>query len=462
MDRRIIYTGSLPQDLDVLTPQENTMKALGMLIRATLGTGTYVDGLACTQTTVPSLSVTVAQGSMVSLQTVDTTAFGSLAADTTDPLMKMGINISSTTLGPMAAPTTAGQSVVYLVQAQFTEADGNAAVLSYYNSSNPSVPYLGANNLGVAQNTTRTQTVTLSLVQGAAATTGSQTTPAPTTGYTGLYAITIANGQTTITSANIATLATAPFIPFKLPNLTPGFGIVGDARNAAMSVTTASATATFTADQIIVGTALNGTQSLLASYSQTVNLATIGAGGMDTGTAPTSGFVALYAISGTAGTSILAVNATSAVAPSVYGGANMPAGYTASALISVWPTNASKQFIVGCQIGRNIAFAPVSVLSTTTSNVTIVSLNVASAIPPNAKYATISAQLTGTTATGTTIGFASSASSIGNLYIAGWPVTVLTSNSTIQIITPQTIYYSDSVNAGSIAGFNVQICGYSI
>ena len=41
-------------------------------------------------------------------------------------------------------------------------------------------------------------------------------TPAPDAGYTGLYAVTVANGQSTITSGSIQRLATAPFIDAKL------------------------------------------------------------------------------------------------------------------------------------------------------------------------------------------------------------------------------------------------------
>jgi hypothetical protein len=51
---------------------------------------------------------------------------------------------------------------------------------------------------------------------------------------------------------------------------------------------------------------------------------------------------------------LLGVNATSAAAPSIYGGANMPSGYTYSALVSLWGTNASGQLRVGYQSDRNI------------------------------------------------------------------------------------------------------------
>ncbi|WP_330555432.1 hypothetical protein [Burkholderia multivorans] len=165
-------------------------------------------------------------------------------------------------------------------------------------------------------------------------------------------------------------------------------GVVGSMRNGRMSVAAASSTATFTADEIIVETALGGLTYRLPSFSKTINLATTGAGGMDTGTAPANGYVALYAIYNptTGASALLARNATSSAQPEVYGGANMPAGYTASALVSVWPTNDSGQFGVGVQQGRRISRSSATVLSQTTSTTSsiAVELSIASAVPPNA------------------------------------------------------------------------------
>lgn len=164
-------------------------------------------------------------------------------------------------------------------------------------------------------------------------------------------------------------------------------GVVGAAINARMSVTAPSAIATFTADELIVGVALGGLQYRLGSFNKTINLATTGAGGMDTGTAPVSGYVALYAIYNptTAASAMLAVNATAAVAPQVYGGANMPAGYTASALISVWPTSSGSQFLTGSQVNRNINTSPTrAVLATTTQYPPGSTISIATLVPPNA------------------------------------------------------------------------------
>lgn len=161
---------------------------------------------------------------------------------------------------------------------------------------------------------------------------------------------------------------------------------VGSTRNAKMSVTSASSTATFTADEVIVETALGGTAYRLGSYSQSINLATTGAGGMDTGSAPTSGFVSLYAIAKADGTkNILACNASTS-GGSIYSGSNMPAGYVASALIGVWPTNGSGQFVAAYQVNRSIEFVPVQVLSLNSGGATsFTPVGLSSCVPPNAK-----------------------------------------------------------------------------
>ncbi len=188
-----------------------------------LGTSTVVDGLGCTPTAPASLTVTVGPGSITTFSVVDTLAYGSLPADTADPLVKMGINLASTSF-TLAPPVTSGRSINYLIQAALLESDANPVVLPYYNAANPAQPYSGPTNSGVAQNTNRIQRVQLQLKAGAAANTGSQTTPPIDNGWVGLYVVTLSYGQTTIIATNITQLPTAPFIGWKLPMLRPGFG----------------------------------------------------------------------------------------------------------------------------------------------------------------------------------------------------------------------------------------------
>lgn len=258
---------------------------------------------------------------------------------------------------------------------------------------------------------------------------------------------------------NDVSLATTEFVNFTGP-------VAGSMRNGKMSVTTASALATFTADEIIVETALGGAPLRLANFSQAVNLAATGAGGMDTGAAPVSGYVALYAIYNptTLASALLAVNATAAVQPSVYGGANMPSGYAASALVSVWPTNASSQFVIGCQFDRQVSIAHTQVLSTATQQVTLTLLSIATAVPKNAKSASGYVGISATTSAASGLFNVASSATVGQQLFSHYCGQVSTAYtcpfSSLQLLTPQTVYYMESVSAGDISA-TMFINGYS-
>jgi hypothetical protein len=222
MDRIIVYPGAIPLDTDLLNTNRNAMLALHALIAATLGSATAVDGLGVLATVPASMNVSVGQGSITQYGVLDANAYGSLPADSSDEIVKMGVMITPVTLA-ITAPTVAGTSIAYLLEAGFTEADQDPVVLPYYNAANPAQPYLGPNNGGAAQNTLRQQTVTLTLKPGAAATTGTQATPPLDAGAVALAVITVPAGATGVTSAMIAPAVATRFVPWKLPELRPGF-----------------------------------------------------------------------------------------------------------------------------------------------------------------------------------------------------------------------------------------------
>ena len=574
MDRQIVYPGAIPLETDLLNTNRNTMVGLAKLAAAVLGTSTFVNGLAVTPTAPASMSINVAAGEIYALANLDGTAYSSLAADTTHSILKQGIALDGQALA-LTAPGTAGYSVNYLIQASYQDADANAVAIPYYNSANPSQAWSGPGNSGAQQSTLRKGTVVVSAKTGIAATTGTQATPAADSGYVGLYVVTVANGQSTITAPNISTYAGAPFLPAgglvvggiqnnlcnssvaggtadaltgsyfpgitalpaagagvltlylraasanatttptftpasgviaaktivkgnglalaagdiaggghwielqydatldKWVLLNPAFGVsaapsvVGAVRNAKMSVTAASASATFTADEVVVESSLGGAAYKLASFNKTINLATTGAGGMDTGSAPTSGYVALYAIyNPTSGASaLLAANATSAAAPNVYGGANMPAGYTASALVSVWTTNASGQLVVGYQNDRTLAIPAVSVLNTSTQAPSQTALSITGAVPLNAKA--IQGYVVGqsTSVSNITITLFPHPSVTGGSQITTWggsPAGVQQQSgfSSLQIANPGQIGYTALASAGTPT-FQILINGYA-
>ncbi|MBN3852018.1 hypothetical protein G3N59_01370 [Paraburkholderia sp. Ac-20340] len=319
--------------------------------------------------------------------------------------------------------------------------------------------------------------------------------------------------------------------PTHAPQMSQVAGVVGDARNFAMTISTASASGTLTADEVIVESALGGIRYCIPSLSASCNLASTGAGAMDTGSAPASGFVALYAIynplvsmfygsisgttltvssvvsgalavgqyvqgaapgtkitalgTGTGGigtytvsasqtvaagslstgsAALLATNATSAAAPNVYGGANMPSGYTASCLVSVWPTNSSGQFVAGYQKDRKFWFlSPVSILSSTSGSTAQVTLSGATVIPINAKTAFGLIGATSATAAQQFSSYLNSASGVAAQSLtAGYTVAggAVLDPWELPMATAQTLYYTGSVSSGGT--FNVSLRGFTI
>ena len=242
-------------------------------------------------------------------------------------------------------------------------------------------------------------------------------------------------------------------------------GVIGSVRNLVMSVTAASATATLTADEIIVETALGGLRYCLANFSKAINLATTGAGGMDTGSAPVSGYVALYAIYNptTQTAALLAKNATSAAQPNVYGGANMPAGYTASALVSVWPTNGSGQFIAAAQQDRIISIPLTQILSGSTQQASFTPLSIAGVVPPNAKGISGLLQAGNSVSSNCTLELAGSTGGVGQQGV-GAAVTAGNvaqgSFANVPLFTAQTVFYTASATGGTLSSF-AGVTGYN-
>lgn len=212
LDRQIVYPGAIPLETDLLNTNRFTMIAIAKLAASVMGRNTYLNGLACTASSPASMVINIAPGEIYSLQNIDSTAYSSLPADTAHSILKQGILLSATSF-TLAAPSTAGQSINYLIQVSFQDVDSGATVLPYYNASNPSQAYSGPNNSGIAQNTIRSGVCSVSVKTGVSATTGSQVTPSPDAGYVGAYVVTVNQGQTTITSTSINLAANAPFLP---------------------------------------------------------------------------------------------------------------------------------------------------------------------------------------------------------------------------------------------------------
>lgn len=239
--------------------------------------------------------------------------------------------------------------------------------------------------------------------------------------------------------------------------------VVGTVRNLAMSVTAASASATITADEVVVEVTAGGQTYKLAAVNKAINLATTGAGGMDTGTAPASGWVGIYAIYNptTGASALLAVNATSAVVSEVYSGANMPSGYTASALVSVVPTTGAGLIQVLTQADRTVAYTGASIF-TTASTAASPSIVNNLGVPLNAKFCSGFIQAGSSIAGSIGMALYATSATVGGKIMA---VTITAGSSLavpferLRITLGQRTYYTGS-SAGGTSSFGATVNQY--
>ena len=132
---------------------------------------------------------------------------------------------------------------------------------------------------------------------------------------------------------------------------------VGTLVNAAAAIAAASNQFTFTADEVVVATALGGVKYTVSGISLLLNTLNVGANGMNVGAPPNSGVVILYLLYNPATGSkiLLAGTEGGAAGPMICALSGIPAGYTASALVGAYITNGSGQFVPFLQTGRRIA-----------------------------------------------------------------------------------------------------------
>ncbi len=243
--------------------------------------------------------------------------------------------------------------------------------------------------------------------------------------------------------------------------------VVGSSRNAKMSVPVTSASAAFTADDLVVSTPA-GIAYRLRNFNKSINLAAVGIGGMDTGAAPVSGFVAVYAIYNpeTGVSALLATNATSVKAPEIYGGANMPAGFTASALVSVWRTDGARLLTVGSQEARRIETPFIGLLDINTDTAVLVPVSISTYVPINAK--TLSGQLVAgnnsTVGASVAMDIAGSLSGIGSRYFNAFVLATGTAQVPffdMPILTPQTMYTVRTITGGGPGRYQVLGAAYT-
>jgi hypothetical protein len=202
--RTLTYPNQIADSSAINDIQQQKLIDIGDLWEAVFSNSTVVWGLPCSPTGPASLSVVIGRGGITQFAQVDATAPGDGEANT-NSIVKQGSLEAPKTI-TFTAPGTTGQSVNYLIEANFDESDDNSATLDYIDPSTGD-RYTGNSSVS----THRTASCSLQVKAGTAASTGSQTTPGADAGWTALYIVTVNNGQTAITSNNIVEAANVPW-----------------------------------------------------------------------------------------------------------------------------------------------------------------------------------------------------------------------------------------------------------
>lgn len=226
MDRTLVYSGQVPRALDNLLLGRFAMTGLAKLSEAVLGTSPVVPQGSFTVTPASGLNINVGAGQIYQLQSLEATTESALGADG-HQVLKQGIALDAQTL-TLAPPATVGYAQNFLVQVAYEDIPSGQVVLSFQNPTpvqDPTtgaykyVTYPGPGGNGQSSYTILQGGVSVNAKAGVAATSGSQTTPAPDTGYVGLYVVTLAYGASSISNGSISVYGSAPFLPVTLPNV---------------------------------------------------------------------------------------------------------------------------------------------------------------------------------------------------------------------------------------------------
>lgn len=231
----------------------------------------------------------------------------------------------------------------------------------------------------------------------------------------GLANFCVAQGVNVPDDGNLTNLVTeleaalSAFVAASVPGAAP-------TRSALKGAWASNTTATYTATQL---TALNSSLGSvsLASYNQTLNTATAGAGGLDTGSLSASKFYYVWAIYNptTSTTSILM--SLSSTAPT------LPSGYTYKSRIGSLYIDGSSNIMGFSQIGNEVTYklgsnlpnlptiASGSAGSYGSSSTTYATASLSTSVPPTAAYVTV--QLGGTGGGNNVVGVAPNTSYSG-------------------------------------------------
>lgn len=248
--------------------------------------------------------------------------------------------------------------------------------------------------------------------------------------------------------------------------------VVGSVRNGKMTVTANSAQALYTADEIVLSTALGGRNYKINTVSKQIDISTVGANGIDVLANNKATFIALYAIYNPTlnVAALLATDATGAT--EVYSGTAMPAGYTASCLLTVVPADGTGKFKPFTAVGRTVYFQLATAYSSTVPSYTGAAVagetfSVKTLVPPQAKSVGGEGTIVNTAAVSGTVGFTVAPGS--SAYFGQQNLTATLNNSAVTsnfanlpLVTPQSLWISTYAGASLSPQFIFYIGSYTL
>lgn len=241
---------------------------------------------------------------------------------------------------------------------------------------------------------------------------------------------------------------------------TAAIALAGQSSNLMGSSAGAVKTAAWTADRFVVATALDGVPYPGTNLNLNFDGGTVGANGMDTGATPISSTLRVYVIYNPTTKNFATLGTVAGAGQTIYPGAHMPAGYTASALLFPGVTDGAGKFVAFAQQGREVAVS-VTIFLAVLGVAVLTARDISAAVPLEAKTAT--GVLSGVAAGVGSPLVASALSGVFTQQVSGTTAAIANVQAilpfrSVPLLTAQTIYW----NAGAaLSNWNLAIFGYT-
>lgn len=246
--------------------------------------------------------------------------------------------------------------------------------------------------------------------------------------------------------------------------------VAGDFSKLRASANYGDTSAHFTAESIIVSNGIGSSNALITNFSQTFTPGSVGAGGMDFGSATANSWVALYAGLNvqTGAQTIFGTLEGSSAAPTVYAGSHPIAGYTYTALLAAVPisavTNQLGAFNVINRLTQCTSLQILNGSTSATSQPAYTSL-VTNGIPKTAISLITGPSLTNSLSSDSQFSVGPTSNGVGALQISANTNGFGGNSQSIKIglVSPQTIYYAAwGTNSSNLFDYTLVVNGWEI